>query len=69
MAWIWYGPPTGRRLGSLTQKESSEAGAATTPSSTSCSSTAFTIGVPRSWVSITTSPLIEAYSWPALVGS
>ena len=63
MAWIWYGPPMGSRFCSRTQNESRDAGWATMLSATSCSSRAFTIGVPRSWLNITTSPLISLYFW------
>ena len=45
------------------------AGAATMLSLRSCASTAVTIGVPRSWANITTSPLIRLYCWTAFGGS
>jgi hypothetical protein len=69
MAWIWYGAPIGSRFCSRTQNESSDAGCATMLSVFSCSSTALTIGVPRSWLNITTSPLIWLYFCTAVGGS
>jgi hypothetical protein len=47
MAWIWYGPPTGRRLGSLTQVASSDAGWAIRLSALSCGTIASVGGVPE----------------------
>ena len=59
IAWIWYGAPIGRRFCSRTQKASSEAGAATTLSALSDSSTALVTGVPRSCPMMTTSSFIS----------
>src|SRR5919106_2052039 len=67
--WIWYDAPMGTRFCSRTQNESRVAGWATTLSACSCSSRALTIGVPSSWLNITTSSLMALYSWTAVGAS
>ncbi len=56
-AWIWYGLPRGRRLGSRTQSASRLAGEATMPSAFRPVRIALVDGVPNVWANRTTSPL------------
>src|SRR3954465_9753782 len=69
MIWIWYGPPTGSRLGSRTQSASSDAGAATIPSVLSWGRMALVTGVPSTWANITTEPLSCWYSCTPVWGT